>query len=497
MATVIPVQNDSCNFFLTPIPQPAHGTVVDNPIQSGQAWDYTPAKDYNGPDANTYQGSIDGTVGDTATVSYTITPVNDPPKFFGITNLGTEDQPAVAHNLGLVAVGPGNEAAQTLAITVTASDPSVFAVQPAASNVAIAGGALRDWDLSWTPARDWCGSTPVTVRFKDDGGTANGGADTLIVVTNIQVTCVNDAPVATSDQYGVKPGQTLSVPSAAGVLANDTDVDSALLKASQAALPTHGALFLLANGSFTYIPVAGFAGTDSFTYTATDGVLTAPATVTIRVDGTAPLLAGRSPASGAMGVARDVQPAVTFDEPVQAASVTTSSLKLKDVAAGTLVAGTSSVVGGRLRFLPATLLGAGRSYRLYATSEITDLAGNAFAGTSWTFTVTSDATRPTVTGKQPAPSATGISRTANVHATFSEAVRASTVSQATVRLRDSVTGSIITAVVSYDSTRKRASVDPSITLTARRTYIVLVSSGIRDRAGNRLFASSWSFKTGS
>src|SRR4029453_14093997 len=48
--------------------------------------------------------------------------------------------------------------------------------------------------------------------------------------------------------------------------------------------PGHGALTLNANGSFSYTPAADFAGSDSFTYRASDGTLTSnPATVAISV----------------------------------------------------------------------------------------------------------------------------------------------------------------------------------------------------------------------
>ena len=51
--------------------------------------------------------------------------------------------------------------------------------------------------------------------------------------------------------------------------------------------PSHGTLTLHADGSFTYTPDAGYNGTDTFTYTATDGDLTSvAATVTITVHDT-------------------------------------------------------------------------------------------------------------------------------------------------------------------------------------------------------------------
>ena len=243
------------------------------------------------------------------------------------------------------------------------------------------------------------------------------------------------------------------------------------------------------------MPDPGFVGIDTFTYYANDPSSMTLATVTIRVDATKPLLSGRSPSSGATGVARDAKVSVTLNEPILASSVTSSTLRLKDVAAGTFVAGAVSVSGGRATFTPSTLLGAGRTYRLYAGSGLKDLAGNAFAGTSWSFTVTRDATKPKVVKKTPASAATGISRSANVYATFSEGIRSSTITASTVRLKDTVTGSIVTAVVTYDSSLRRAKLDPSVTLVARRTYTVMLSSTIRDRAGNRLSGTSWSFKT--
>ncbi len=45
--------------------------------------------------------------------------------------------------------------------------------------------------------------------------------------------------------------------------------------------PTNGTLVLNADGSFTYTPNANYNGTDSFTYTASDGTLTDQATVNI------------------------------------------------------------------------------------------------------------------------------------------------------------------------------------------------------------------------
>ena len=69
------------------------------------------------------------------------------------------------------------------------------------------------------------------------------------------------------------------------MLTNDTDVDAGTtLTASLVASAANGTVTLDADGSFTYTPAANFNGTDSFTYTASDGTAVSNvATVTITV----------------------------------------------------------------------------------------------------------------------------------------------------------------------------------------------------------------------
>src|SRR5207247_2364386 len=51
---------------------------------------------------------------------------------------------------------------------------------------------------------------------------------------------------------------------------NDTDVDSPVLTAVVVTGPSHGALTLNANGSFTYTPAANFNGSDSRAHEGND-----------------------------------------------------------------------------------------------------------------------------------------------------------------------------------------------------------------------------------
>ena len=68
------------------------------------------------------------------------------------------------------------------------------------------------------------------------------------------------------------------------MLTNDTDADLNPLTTVLVTLPTHGALTLNGDGSFTYVPAANYHGSDSFTYRASDGVTSsAPATVSLTI----------------------------------------------------------------------------------------------------------------------------------------------------------------------------------------------------------------------
>src|SRR6476619_2776848 len=82
----------------------------------------------------------------------------------------------------------------------------------------------------------------------------------------------NTAPTAAGDTYTAVVNKQLVVGAKTGVLVNDTDANGDLLNANAASSPAHGTLQFFGNGAFRYKPVAGFTGTDTFTYTASDGL---------------------------------------------------------------------------------------------------------------------------------------------------------------------------------------------------------------------------------
>lgn len=74
------------------------------------------------------------------------------------------------------------------------------------------------------------------------------------------------APIAVADAYGTPVDTALTVAAPRGVLANDDALGGTALTALLETAPSHGALTLASDGSFTYTPAGGFAGSDSFSY---------------------------------------------------------------------------------------------------------------------------------------------------------------------------------------------------------------------------------------
>jgi len=118
--------------------------------------------------------------------------------------------------------------------------------------------------FTYTPETNFCGTDTFTYKAYDGMYYSNVATVTINVVTI--------PPVAENDSYSTCMDTTLTI-SAPGVLSNDYDPDNgpSPLTAVLVSGPYHGTLTLNSDGSFTYVPDAGFDGTDSFTYKAYDG----------------------------------------------------------------------------------------------------------------------------------------------------------------------------------------------------------------------------------
>ncbi len=130
--------------------------------------------------------------------------------------------------------------------------------------------------------------TEIILTIDTLGATAGGRS---LTVTNpdgqssalAAALTINATPTAGNDSYSTAFNTPLPV-AAPGVLANDSDANGDALTATLVAGPTHGSLTLNPDGSFLYVPTAGFVGNDVWSYQAFDGVgSSAVATVGITV----------------------------------------------------------------------------------------------------------------------------------------------------------------------------------------------------------------------
>lgn len=133
-----------------------------------------------------------------------------------------------------------------------------------------AGGSVL-----YTPNADFNGVDNFTYTASDGTFTSN------VATVTVSVNVVNNAPVAFDDTATTDEDVSVNV----DVLANDADADGDALTVTNLSTPANGTAVLEADGTVTYTPAANVNGADSFTYTASDGVLDSiTATVSITVN---------------------------------------------------------------------------------------------------------------------------------------------------------------------------------------------------------------------
>ena len=249
---------------VTLIQGPQHGTLT---LNSDGSFTYTPDTDFSGEDTFTYQvndGEADGNV---ATVKISVDQLNQAP-------VAGDDSLSVVSGNTLNVDAPGILANDTDA----EGDPLTATLVSGPTNGTMTLNA--DGSLSYTPNAGFTGADSFTYMANDGTGDSN--------LANVTIDVQAAAPVPRNvvggnDRYTLAQDTTLSA-DAPGVLGNDIDADGDALTAVLFSDVQHGSLTLNSDGSFAYTPEAGFVGTDSFVYRATDGanfsLLTA---VTLRV----------------------------------------------------------------------------------------------------------------------------------------------------------------------------------------------------------------------
>ena len=205
---------------------------------------FTPAPNFNGIAFFSYTIS-DGTNSATANVTVTVAPMRDP-------------------------VAAKDDTADTLEDTEVIINVLANDINPDGAPLTITGTSTKDGtalisgdSVIFTPASNFNGTVVFSYTVTD-------GANSSSANVTVNVSPVNDAPVANPDRFALVMNTPITIP-APGVLANDTDVENDTLSAVLEAAAAHGSVTLNPDGSFTYKPASDYVGTDAFTYRAGDG----------------------------------------------------------------------------------------------------------------------------------------------------------------------------------------------------------------------------------
>lgn len=288
---------------------PTHGTVS----LSGRVATYTPASNYYGPDTFTFTASDGLATSTPGTVRINVNAVNDAPTASALSATTNEDAPVSVALVG----------ADIDSTTLTYSADTTVT----GGTVSISGNIA-----TFTPNANFNGTGSFRYRVND------GLANSTWAQVTVTVNALNDAPVAANQSLAVTEDSGASYVT---LSASDPDSGSALTYAL-ASMPAHGTVSL-SGRSARYTPEANFAGTDSFTFYANDGLENSNlATVTISVSAVndAPVIyttAGMS--SG--GTVEITAYAEDVDSSIGAPTIAVTPMH-----------GTASIVAGRLRYRP-------------------------------------------------------------------------------------------------------------------------------------------------
>ena len=269
------------------------GTAVSLQIQasdsaSGQTLTYSATGLPAGLSINSSTGLISGTPTTAGTSSVTVTAtdttgasgsasftwtINPAPNTVSVTNPGNQTG-TVGTAVSLQIQASDSASGQTLTYSATGL--------PAGLSINSSTGLI-----SGTPTT--AGTSSVTVTATDTTG-ASGSASFTWTVSARPPTAVNQSYNAVGNTT-LAVGTTVTGPAATvnasqGLLNGDSgDASCGTLSVTGNTTPAHGTVTVNPDGTFTYLPAAGFTGTDTFQYTITCGTsgTTASATVTITV----------------------------------------------------------------------------------------------------------------------------------------------------------------------------------------------------------------------
>jgi|GEM_PF-1556285 len=224
--------------------QPQHG---ETSINADGTVTYIPDVDYEGEDSFTYTMCDDMGACDSATVTITVTPGEDPPVAVDDIASTQVDTPI---NLDVLA-NDYDADGDDLSI--------IFNTSPANGSVTL----NPDGTLTYTPDPGFTGQDVFFVSITD----GNGGISTSAVIINVTDTVGgNNPPIAEDDVFSVQQGSGSSI----DVLTNDSDPDGDPIVITEVEQPSNGTATLNPNGTLIYEPAPAFVGQDTFTYEICD-----------------------------------------------------------------------------------------------------------------------------------------------------------------------------------------------------------------------------------
>jgi hypothetical protein len=256
--SVSTLEDTPLNIVLTgsdPDGDPLTFTILSGPTHgalSGTALDltYTPATNYFGVDSFTFLANDGQANSEPATVSIDVTPVNDSPVANPQSVSTAEDIP-----LDIVLTGSDPD-----------YDPITFTVVLSSTHGTLSGTAPN---LTYTPAANYYGADSFTFLAND------GQASSEPAVVSIDVTPVNDAPVA--NPQSVSTGKNRPV----AIVLTGSDVEGDPLTYAIVTGPIHGTLSGT-GPNLIFTPDPDYTGPDSFSFIVNDGELDSTA-VTVNI----------------------------------------------------------------------------------------------------------------------------------------------------------------------------------------------------------------------
>ncbi|HUQ02000.1 MAG TPA: Ig-like domain-containing protein [Kofleriaceae bacterium] len=245
---------------------PAHGTLsaYTQLTPTSARATYTPAGNYNGPDAFTFTVNDGTATSAAATVGITVNAIDDAP--VAMAGLATVAEDG---NVTITLIGSDPESQPlTFSVVTGPTRGSLGPIGPPTATTA---------DVVYTPNPNNDQNDSFTFRV------TAGGVDSAPATVTITVTPSNDAPVANNDTDSTLR-DTPVTRGAVFYTGNDTDVDGPSISLSGVSNFTNGTASLdVGAQTITFTPSAGFSGTAGYDYTITDGSLPATAHVTVTV----------------------------------------------------------------------------------------------------------------------------------------------------------------------------------------------------------------------